>query len=58
MEKFFSGYCRILDESRMVQAESDGDEVFVDCAYASCPHAAVCQIGKQITAFADECKAH
>ncbi len=49
MEKFISGYCRMLDKSRMVNVEEEDGEVFIDCAYRSCPHAPVCQIGKQIT---------
>ncbi len=48
MEKFISGYCRALDKSRMVEIEDEGGEVFIDCAYRNCPHAAVCQIGRQI----------
>lgn len=49
MEKFISGYCRMLDKSRMVDVEEEDGEVFIDCAYHSCPHAPVCPIGKQIT---------
>lgn len=49
MEKFISGYCRMLDKSRMVDVEEEDGEIFIDCAYHSCPHAPVCPIGKQIT---------
>lgn len=49
MEKFISGYCRMLDKSRMVDVEEEDGELFIDCAYHSCPHAPVCPIGKQIT---------
>lgn len=51
MEKFISGYCRMLDKSRMVDVEEEDGEMFIDCAYRNCPHAPVCEIGKQITAF-------
>ena len=51
MEKeiFISGYCRVLDQSRMVELITDGGElVEVDCCYGSCIHEANCQIAKQI----------
>lgn len=54
MEHFVSGYCRVLDESRMVTVETENGEFFVDCAYFSCPYAAACPIGKQITALCNE----
>lgn len=54
MEHFVSGYCRVLDESRMVAVETENGEVFVDCAYFSCPYAAACPIGKQIAALCNE----
>lgn len=54
MEKFISGYCRVLDKSRMVDVEEEDGEIHIDCAYRNCPHAPVCQIGKQITALLTE----
>ena len=50
MEKeiFLSGYCRALDQSRMVEVEITDDEVSADCAYPDCPHAASCQIAQKI----------
>lgn len=54
MEKYISGYCRVLDKSRMVEVEDEDGEVFIDCAYRNCPHAAVCQIGQQITVLLQE----
>ncbi len=50
MEKeiFLSGYCRALDQSRMVEVEIAGDNVDADCAYPDCPHAASCQIAQKI----------
>ena len=51
MEKeiFISGYCRVLDQSRMVELiTEDGELVDVDCCYDSCIHEPNCQIAKQI----------
>ena len=51
MEKeiFISGYCRVLDQSRMVELiTDDGELVDVDCCYGSCIHEPNCQIAKQI----------
>lgn len=47
-EVFLSGYCRALDQSRMVEVEIIGTEVTADCAYPDCPHAANCQIAEKI----------
>ena len=52
-EAFFTGYCRCLDQSRMVAAVSeDGELTEVDCSYGSCPHEPVCPIAQQIREFA------
>lgn len=51
MEQYITGYCRMLDKSRMVAVEDEDGEIFIDCAYRKCPHAPVCQIGKQIAAI-------
>jgi hypothetical protein len=51
MEKeiFISGYCRVLDQSRMVELITDDGELLeVDCCYGSCIHEPNCQIAKQI----------
>lgn len=50
MEKeiFLSGYCRALDQSRMVEVEISDGTVDADCAYPDCPHAASCQIAQKI----------
>ena len=50
MEKeiFLSGYCRALDQSRIVEAEISGKEVSADCAYPDCPHAPNCQIAQRL----------
>ncbi len=50
MEKeiFVSGYCRALDQSRMVEVEICSTEVNADCAYPDCPYAPGCQIALKI----------
>ena len=49
MEYFFSGYCRILDKSRMVAVETeDGKVIDVDCCFENCIHAPNCSIAQQI----------
>ena len=49
IEKFFSGYCRQLDSSRMVEViAEDGEITEVDCCYGSCVHEANCPIAKEI----------
>ena len=48
-EHFFTGYCRVLDKSRMVTVESeDGQITEVDCCYHTCIHAPNCAIAKEI----------
>ena len=48
-EEFISGYCRTLDQSRMVAVELlDGQIDDVDCLYGNCPHEPNCQIAKKI----------
>ncbi len=49
MEEFISGYCRSLDESRMVTLEDEDGEVRIDCRYEACPHRHACEIAKRIT---------
>lgn len=54
-EAVFSGYCRVLDGSRMVMAEAeDGRITDIDCDYPSCPYAPNCPIGKSIDTFLQE----
>ena len=51
-EAFFSGYCRQIDESRMVTAEAeDGTLTSIDCAYETCPHTQSCTVAQKITQF-------
>lgn len=52
-EKILSGYCRRLDDHRMVTAlRENGVLTEVDCDYEFCPYRSNCPIGKQITEFA------
>ena len=51
MEKeiFLSGYCRCLDNSRMVELIcEDGKLLEVDCSFESCPHTPNCTIATAI----------
>ena len=51
MEKeiFLSGYCRMLDDSRMVELiTEDGQLLEVDCCYESCVHTPNCTIAERI----------
>ena len=57
MEKeiFISGYCRCLDQSRMVAVVTeDGKLTDADCAFGNCPHEPNCLIAKQIRELAKE----
>lgn len=57
MEKecFFSGYCRVLDASRMVEVLlEDGRLTEVDCCYGSCLYQAGCPIAAQIDALKEK----
>ena len=48
-EKFVSGYCRVLDASRMVEViQEDGKIVEVDCCFENCVHQGNCPIAKEI----------
>ena len=47
-ELFFSGYCRALDQSRLVEVEICDSKVDADCAYPDCPYAPNCQIAQKI----------
>ena len=51
-EKYLSGYCRMLDASRMVELIlEDGKYTEVDCCYGNCPHQSVCLIAKEIEEY-------
>lgn len=48
-EIFLSGYCRVIDQSRMVTVELDPSEnPEVDCNFYSCTYHKECTIGKEI----------
>lgn len=48
-EVFLSGYCRNIDQSRMVAVVTeDGQLVEVDCCFEGCIHAPNCNIAQQI----------
>ena len=49
-EFFFSGYCRTIDQSRMVEViVEDGNVTEIDCCYPDCIHAPNCIIAKEIS---------
>lgn len=53
-EEFISGYCRTIDESRMVTVEiTDGVLDGVDCCFEACVHAPNCTIAKRIRELLD-----
>ena len=48
-EKFLSGYCRQLDNSRMVEVILENGEITeVDCCYGNCLYQLNCPIAKEI----------
>ena len=48
-EHFFSGYCRCLDGSRMVEVVTeDGKLTECDCSYGDCKFQCQCTIAKEI----------
>lgn len=48
-EYFFTGYCRTIDQSRMVTVETeDGQLTEVDCCFETCVHAPNCTIAEEI----------
>ncbi len=54
-ERFFSGYCRQLDNHRMVEALLKEDKLQeVDCAFGNCAFQAGCPIGKQLQVLTEE----
>ena len=54
-EIFISGYCRTLDESRMVIAVTEDRKLLeVDCSYETCPHTASCTVARKISEMLGE----
>ena len=51
-ETFLSGYCRTMDESRMVVVVTEDRQLIdVDCCYESCPYTPNCTVAQQIQAL-------
>jgi len=51
-EVFLTGYCRQLDQSRMVAVVADGGTFMeADCCYGSCPYEPNCVIAEKIRDF-------
>jgi NADH:ubiquinone oxidoreductase subunit E len=54
-EHFLSGYCRTIDQSRMVTAVTeDGQLTEVDCCFDNCIHAPNCTIAKELRALTEQ----
>lgn len=54
-EAFFSGYCRQIDDSRMVCVEAEGSTLTeVDCLYENCPYGSDCTVHQKIEIFLKE----
>lgn len=48
-EYFFTGYCRTIDQSRLVTVVTENKELTeVDCCYETCIHAPNCTVAKEI----------
>lgn len=49
IERFVSGYCRVLDGSRLVEVILENGEVTeVDCCYGNCVYQSYCPLAKEI----------
>lgn len=54
-EHYFTGYCRTIDQSRMVTVVTEsGVLTEVDCCYETCIHAPNCTIASQIREILNE----
>ena len=54
-ESFLSGYCRSIDESRMVTAVTENNALLeVDCSFETCIHAPNCTIAQHIRELLEE----
>ena len=47
-ELIVSGYCRAMDQSRMVTLEWYQGEAEADCAWPDCPYAPQCVIAEKL----------
>ncbi len=51
-ESFYTGYCRMIDQSRMVTVVTENGELTeVDCCFENCIHTPNCLIAKAIREF-------
>lgn len=49
-ETFLSGYCRGLDQSRMVTVVTENGKLTeVDCDFPDCPYAPACPVARKIS---------
>ncbi len=54
-EHFISGYCRTIDQSRMVTAVTENGRLTeVDCCFENCIHANSCTIAKELERLKNE----
>ena len=54
-EHFVSGYCRTIDNSRMVTVVTEGGKLTeVDCSYESCPYTPSCTVAQKIRELAPD----
>ena len=54
IERYFSGYCRVLDSARMVEVIFESGEVTeVDCCYGNCVYQTNCPIAKEIDSLTE-----
>lgn len=51
-----TGYCRQLDQQRMVLCEAEGGAWAADCAYPACPYAAECPVAAALKARCPACE--
>ena len=54
-ETVLSGYCRVMDGSRMVMVCGENGQITdIDCNYPDCPYAPNCPIAEKIEVFLKE----
>ena len=54
-EVFVTGYCRQIDQSRMVCAVLEGKRLTAcDCCYGSCIYESECQVAAQLRLLTEE----
>ena len=54
-ELFITGYCRSIDQSRMVTAVTENKQLTeVDCCFETCVYAPNCTVAAQLRALAEE----